>query len=205
MDISKLTANVPGIECQNYHVFGSMNKEEVPFNDTNIDEIEVIEKCFARVQHLGGESPTFFSSLDEESWSLVSTWRYLFSGLRSRHCMVAGFINGTGTNIQLKCSKLMLGASPCYQIPTRDYDGTHSTLAPGAAVIYFAWGSQPTLKRKGQIVMSIETNCFHCNLMNEKGTFTSIESSIGYSCIFMEKSISDWWAKYWVLIKSNTT
>lgn len=175
----------------------------MPFNISTDDEIEVIENCFARVQHLGGELPTYLSCLDEESWALVSSWRYLFSGIKSRHCMVAGFINGTGANIQIKSTKLVQGGSPCYNIPTRDYDETNCVLGPGAAIIFFAWGLQPTLKHEGQILMNIETNAFNCYLMNKKSHLTSLEALSGYHCIFLEKSISEWWTKYWVLVKSN--
>ena len=158
---------IPGVEeIQANHVFGTVNNEDIPFNSTCQDEIEVIENCFARVKHLGGESRTYLSSLDEESWALVSSWRYVFSGLNSRHCMVAGFINGTGRDMQIKSTILVEGGSPCYHIPTRDYDETNGVLSPGAAIIFFAWGSPPSLKYEGQIFMKIETNTFCCNLLN---------------------------------------
>lgn len=188
---------------QTNHIFGSVNKEEMPFNNFNYDAIEIVESCFTRVQHLGGESSTYFASLDQESWALISSWRYLFSGLKSRHCMVAGFINGTGSQIQIKSVKLVQGGSPCYHIPTRDYDETNNILGPGGAILFFAWGAPPTLKHEVQIVMSIETNAFFCNFINKKSTMTSLESLSGYNCIFLEKSISEWWAKYWVLVISN--
>lgn len=204
-DISKMTSDIPGVSAvQASHIFGSVNKEEMPLNISSGDEIEVIENCFARVKYLGNELPNYFSSLDEESWALVSSWRYLFSGLNSRHCMVAGFINGTGVNIQIKSTKLVEGGSPCYQIPTRDYDETTGVLGPGAAIIFFAWGSPPSLKYEGQILMNIETNAFHCNLLNKKSvlsSLTSIEALPGYHCTLLERSITEWWAKYWVLVK----
>ncbi len=198
------TNDIPGIETlQIDHVFGTINNEDISFNVTGHDEIEVIENCFARVKHLGGESRTYFSSLDEESWALVSSWRFLYSGLNSRRCMVAGFINGTGKNMQIKSTKLVEGGSPCYHIPTRDYDETNCILGPGAAIIFFAWGSPPSLKDEGQIFMNIETNTFYCNLLNKKSPLTAIEALPGFYCTFLERSISEWWAKYWVIVKSK--
>ena len=203
-NILDLTSDILGVKSvQTKHVFGTVNNKEVPFNISSNDEIEVIENCFARVKHLGGELRNYFSSLDEESWALVSSWRYLFSGLNSRHCMVAGFINGAGVNIQIKATKLVQGGSPCYHIPTREYDEANCILAPGAAIIFFAWGSPPSLKYQGQIFMNIETNAFSCNLLNKKNPLTSIKALSGYSCTFLERSISEWWAKYWVLVKRN--
>ena len=203
-DISQLIVHIPGVEStQIPHIFGSVNREEMPFNSTGYDEIEVIENCFARVQYLDGESPAYFSSLDAECWALISSWRCLFSGIKSRHCMAAGFINGTGVDVQIKSTKLVQGGSPCYHIPTREYDETIGILSPGAAIIFFAWGSQPTHKHEGQIYMSIDTNAFSCGLVNKKSSSTSLEPKTGYHCIFLERSISEWWAKYWVLVKSK--
>merc|ERR550539_1828139 len=111
--ISNLLSDIPGIEAyQEDHIFGSINNVQMPFDISYNDEIEVIEKCFSRVKHLGSEMESFFATLDAESWVLVSSWQYLFSGLNSRHCMVAGFINGTGVDIQLKTTKLVQGGSP---------------------------------------------------------------------------------------------
>ena len=202
IEISLLLKDVPGIDpYQANHIFGSVNTKEIPFEKiSHHDELEVIEKCFARVQHLGGDSMDYFSSLDEESWSLVSSWRYLFSGLKSRHCMIAGFINGTATSIQIKSTILIEGGSPCYHIPTRDYDETSGLLSPGAAIIFFAWGIPPSLNHEGNIFMSIETSSFFCNLHNKQISLVSLQPSSGFKGIFLEKSLSDWWAKYWVVI-----
>jgi len=203
-DSSQLLSNVLGLESnQSEHVFGSVNEEGAPLNATAVDEIEMIEKCLSRVQHLIGESSEFLSSLDEESWGLISSWRGLYSGLKSRHCMVAGFINGTNSYIQVKAANLIQGGSLCYRIPTGDYNESSGLLGPGAAIMFFGWGLQPTLKHEGQIIMSIETNAFYCTLMNKKSPMTTIETGAGYQCLFLERSIADWWAKYWVVVKST--
>ncbi len=193
---------MPGIDpFQADYIFGSVNSKEKAFEHFSIhDEFDIIEKCFARVQHLSCDTEDFFSSLDDESWSLISNWRYLFSGLKSRHCMVAGFINGTDTKIQIKSTILIQGGSPCYHIPSRDYDETFGSLSPGSAIIFFAWGMPPSLNHEGNIHMSIETNAFFCNLHNKNSSSVSLQPLSNFNGIFLEKSLSDWWAKYWVLI-----
>ena len=155
------------------------------------------------MKFLSSETSTYFSSLDEEAWSLINSWRKIFVGIKSKHCLVAGFINGTGHDIQVTSTTLLEGGSPCCQIPSRDYDELNNILKPGGAIILFSWGVPPSLSNEGRIHLAVETNIFTCNLLDRNSPLTSIEVLPGQEdkCIFVEKSISDWWAKYWVLVK----
>lgn len=167
------------------------------------DEIDVIEQCFARVKVLGSESATFFAKLDEEAWTLVNSWGHVFSGLSSRRCIAASIINGTGGDIQIKSTKLMEGGSPCYSIPTKEFDSEQGFLRAGGAIIFFGWGVVPNLLQAGSVFMSIETNCFVCDLSDHKSRDTRAEAFAGFQVGFLEKSYdeSGWWAKYWLLVR----
>ena len=88
---------LPGIQTKQVnHVFGSINFVRTTINLLTKDDIEVIEQCYGRVKELGSEQPFFFKSLDEEAWTLVSSWGKVYSGLSSRRCLAAGLINGSG-------------------------------------------------------------------------------------------------------------
>ena len=182
-----------------------MNDFEEAFEINVDDEIDAIEQCFARVNTLTKESATYFVDLDKESWSLVQFWRYFHSGLNARRCIVAGFINGSNTNLQIKSVGLVEGASPCYQIPTNDYDESQGLLRPGAAIIFFAWGMPPTLNHVGNVNMNIETNLFSSSLDIRKAQPVTMTVLPQYHVEFLERSYdeSQWWAKYWVLISNN--
>lgn len=188
---------------QTKHVFGLINCEDFISDNIIEDEIQIVEDCFERVKFLNSEHSTFFSSLDEEAWGLINSWRQFFFGIKSKHCLVAGFINGTGHDIQVKSTILLEGGSPCCHIPSRDYDELNNLLKPGGAIIFFSWGVPPSLNNEGRIHLFIETNAFTCNLLDRNSPLTSIDVLPGceQKCIFVEKSISDWWAKYWVLVK----
>ena len=190
-------------EKQTKHVFGSINCQDYPSEELIEDEIQIIEQCYERVRYLCSDKPTFFSSLDDEAWSLINTWRHMFFGMNSKHCLAAGFINGLEHDIQIKSTTLLEGGSPCCHIPSRDYDELNCLLKPGGAIIFFAWGVPPSLNQDGAIYLQIETNAFTCTLVDRKSPLTRAETLLGCQCkcIFLEKSISDWWAKYWVLIK----
>jgi hypothetical protein len=155
---------------------------------------------------MGSDSSTFFRTLDHEAWSLVSAWGQVFSGLSSRRCIVASVINGTGNAIQIKSTKLVEGGSPCYSIPTAEFDPEQGILYPGGVIIFFGWGVVPNLLQAGHVFMHIETSSFIGDLAVGKSRETYAESMPGYQVGFLEKSYDDsgWWAKYWLLVRART-
>ena len=203
-DISKY--DIPGIKARQVkHVFGSSNNHRKRLNSSIKDEIDVIEQCFARVKKLGSHSNEFLKALDEEAWSLINSWGQVFSGLSSRRCIVASIINGTGFDIQIKSTKLVEGGSPCYSIPSKEFDAEQGVLHPGGVIIFFGWGVVPNLLQAGNVFMSIETNAFVTDLSDHKGRETFAETMSGYQVAFLEKSYdeSGWWAKYWLLVRTT--
>lgn len=203
-DIDMSINNIPGIKSRQVnHVFGSCNQVRKRLASTIKDEIDLIEQCFERVKKMSSESSTFFETLDEEAWTLVSCWGQVFSGLSSRRCIAASVINGTGNDIQIKSTKLMEGGSPCYSIPTSEFDADQGVLHAGGAIIFFGWGVVPSLLQAGNVFMHIETNAFIADLADQKSRDTYAEALPGYHVDFLEKSYDDagWWAKYWLLLR----
>lgn len=187
------------------HIFGSCNKTRTRLSNSVKDEIDLIEQCFARVKAMNSSTSTFFKILDEEAWALVSCWGQVFSGLSSRRCIVASIINGTGAAIQIKSTKLVEGGSPCYSIPTREFNSEQGILLAGGAIIFFGWGVVPNLLQAGNVFMHIETNAFICDLSDQKSRATNYEAMPEYQVGFLEKSYDDsgWWAKYWLLVRKK--
>ena len=151
--------DIPGIKCkQDRYLFGSNNQGTRWMRLRSKDDIDIIEQCFTRVKSLNSGIPTYFKSLDKEAWFLVNTWSHLYTGLSSRRRIVVGIINGTGMRIQIKQSKVEEGGSPCYTLPSSEYDHDQSLLKSGGGMILFAWGSAPSLSQTGKVFLSIETN-----------------------------------------------
>jgi len=196
--------NIPGIKTsQKRYIFGKCNNERKRLASTVKDEIDLIERCFGRVKRMSSEMPKFFMTLDEEAWTLVSCWGQVFSGLSSRRCIAACVINGTGGDIQIKSTKLLEGGSPCYSIPTKEFDSDHGVLHAGGIIIFFGWSQQPSLLQPGNVFMHIETNAFTADLAHKKSRDVHAEAFAGFELGFLEKSFDDqgWWAKYWLLIR----
>lgn len=203
-DISNF--DIPGIKVRQVnHVFGSCNNTRKRLSSNIKDEIDVIEQCFARVKKSGSNSREFFKTLDEEAWHLINSWGQVFSGLSSRRCIAASIINGTGFDIQIKSTKLVEGGSPCYSIPTKEFDAEQGVLHPGGVIIFFGWGVMPNLLQAGNVFMTIETNAFMTDLSDHKGRETYAETMPGYQVGFLEKSYDEtgWWAKYWLLVRKT--
>ena len=196
--------NIPGIKRrQKRYIFGRCNNEHKQLASSVKDEIDLIELCFGRVKRMGSELPNYFKSVDEEAWTLVSGWGQVFTGLSSRRCIAASIINGTGEDIQIKSTKLLEGGSPCYSIPTKEFDPDQGILHAGGIIIFFGWSQQPSLNQPGNVFMHIETNAFTADLAHKKSKDVHAEAFPGYELGFLEKSYDDhnWWAKYWLLLR----
>ncbi len=192
--------NIIGVRARQInHLFGSVNFQDIRSADDTLDNEATIDQCIRRVGYLSGDSSSFLSSLDEEAWGLISSWRYLYSGIHSRRCLVAALINSTGKDIQIKSTLLLEGGSPCCHIPSQGYDKLNGILKPGGAILFFCWGVPPNLSEDGRIFLHVETNVCSCKFSSNISPLTSAEPR--NKCIFLEKSVSDWWAKYWLLIK----
>lgn len=185
------------------HVFGSCNSARKRIHYVK-NEIDLIEQVESHVKRSDTSSTTYLKSLDEEAWCLVSTFGSVFSGLSSRRCVVASVINGTGTDLQVKSTGLMEGASQCYALATRDYDTEQGILHPGGVIIFFGWGLVPSLVHPGNVILRIETNGFVSELATKRGPATYATAMPGFQVGFLEKSYDDsgWWAKYWLLIRT---
>jgi hypothetical protein len=197
---------IPGIKSRQVnHIFGSFNNSRPRLGNTAKDEIDLVEQCYKRVRTLGSECTTLFRRLDEEAWNLVSSLGNVFSGLSSRRCIVVGIINGTGDTLQIKSTVLLEGGSPCYTIPTQEYDSEQSILHAGGCLIFFGWGVVPNLLQPGNVFMHISTNGFLADLADQKSKETFAEAMPGYQVGFLEKSYDDsgWWAKYWLLVRTK--
>lgn len=197
---------IPGIKApQVNHVFGSCNQVQTKLDSSVTDEIDLVEQCFARISEMGSDDSTYLRALDEEAWSLVCNWGQVFSGLSSRRCIVASLINGTGGPIQIKSTKLMEGGSPCYSIPTKEFDSEQGVLHAGGVCLFFGWSAVLSLLQPGHVFMHIETNAFIGDFSDEKSRDTYAESMPGYQVGFLEKSYDEfgWWAKYWLLVRAK--
>jgi len=200
-------SNLPGIKAiQVGHVFGSVNRhvhiiETIGLND------KFIKRCYTRVNRMGSFMPNFFQLLDLEVWLLICSVGQMFTGLSSRRCIAVGIINGSGETIQVKTAKLVQGGSPCYTIPTIEYNKNQGVLHPGGAIIFFGWGAVPSLLQPGNVLMSIETNLFVTGLTNSISESTTTKSLPSWQVSFLEKSYdeSGWWAKYWMLVQKKKT
>jgi hypothetical protein len=197
---------IPGINApQVHHVFGSCNQNHKKLDSAVKDEVDLVEQCFTRVREMSSFSSSFFRTLDEEAWSLVCSWGQVFSGLSSRRCIIASVINGTGAPIQVKSTKLMEGGSPCYSIPTKEFDSEQGILYPGGVILFFGWGTVPSLLQPGRVFMRIETNAFIGDFSDQKSPETYAESMPGYQDGFLEKSYDEfgWWSKFWLLVRAK--
>jgi hypothetical protein len=197
---------IPGVRSpQVNYVFGSYNNSRKRIGTSVSDEVDLVEQCYNRVRKIDSSSSTFFKTLDGEAWSLISHWGQLFTGLSSRRCIVASIINGTGYPIQIKSTRLVEGGSPCYSLATREYDAEQGVLHAGGAILFFGWGAVPNLLQAGNVLMQLETNGFVSHLADHKSHLTDATPMPGYQVGFLEKSYDDagWWAKYWLLVRSD--
>jgi len=198
--------NLPGIKAiQVAHIFGCVNRPRDVVGAGPNDDF--IKRCHARVIRMGSFMPNFFQRLDLEVWMLICSVGKMFTGLSSRRCVAAGIINGSDQTIQIKTAKLLQGRSPCYSIPTIEYNTNQGILYPGGAIILFGWGAAPSLLQPGKVGIKVETNIFTTDFTDNISQSTTTEVLPQWQVSFAEKSYdtSGWWAKYWILVHKKNT
>ena len=204
-------AEVNSTELDGY-VFGSVNI--LKFGSISCTEMEVLSRCETRLaQEIstkaisdGTVDPAVAHNrdLDQKVWRLIYEWNATHPFLQSSRCLATLVINRSEHHVQILRTELIegrhvkiLGGS----VTVGGYDAESRTILPGGgSAIIFAYGYRPTLLDPGHAKVRVFTSAFS-GLLSTRKTGTKCTAVGGYDVRYLEKSSTDWWSKYVVLIK----
>jgi len=174
--------------------FGSANE---PFKRPN----NMAEKELMRAFQASMERPfASWAELDSRVWSMVEAWDASHRALRASRCCAFIVINRSDTPVQISRMQmirgnhmLLLGSSACGFDPD-----SRSILAHGV-VIFFASAFVPTPIEVGHLKACIECPAFSATVASTQRE-SSCETKGAFHVGFIEKSVSEWYSKYVLVI-----
>jgi hypothetical protein len=157
-------------------------------------------------------SLTFARFLDERVWQMVSEWRCAHHQLQSSRCLAVLLINQSETPMQILRAEVHEGrnvvtfgveatsSSKGGRPDTRGYDEESRTLlGGGGAAVMFAFGFLPTLIDPSHVKVSIVTSAFNATVSTRPNRTLCVAVG-GYTVGYLEKTLTDHWAKYVILV-----
>lgn len=139
--------------------------------------------------------------LDDILWRIVSNWaKNHDSILNPSRCCGCLIINYSSTEVQLLDTALTEGANIATFGVGNGYNHNARAIEPfGGAAIVFATGRRPSLLNLEHVKIVIQTTAFKSMVATRENRSTC-EPLAGFNAIFLEKSRTDWWAKYVISI-----
>lgn len=150
----------------------------------------------------------YAASIDERAMQLVYLWRTNNCHLKACRCCVTIILNLSQSAIQILETEFKEGKNMLFMDvlmmnsngKDSGYDAETRSIAPnGGAVILFAYGFLPTLVDLAHVKVEITTTAFH-SMVSTRPNRTYCEPLGGFSAGFLEKSLTDWWGKYVILV-----
>ena len=184
------------------HKFGTANSKKHSHERMSDKEFKLIaERYFSKLQvqiPITAElRRDYHHYLDELVWRLVSDWTANHDSIISpSRCCACLIVNHSKSPVQITNVELVEGAE--YLIfgigETFDNAGRYLKANGGAAVV-FAYGRRPTLISKEHVKFNIQATAFN-SLVSTRENSSNCNTMPGFSSVFLEKSRTDWWAKF---------
>jgi hypothetical protein len=147
----------------------------------------------------------YMKSIDERCVQLICDWQANHSALKASRCLVSVLINLSSTAIQLTAIEIKEGRHyEIFSVKTLNgmngYDhATHTLAANGGCAVVFGYGKLPTVVDLAHVKLRISGTTFAAQV-SSRPIGTTCEAIGANSVGFLEKTLTDWWAKYVILI-----
>lgn len=186
------TLNLAG-EIDGYR-FGSVNSTKL-LRITG-PETDIIR----RSEYYLKQSYPSLKALDERIWRLIWEWECTHMGLMATRCCVTLILNRSDSPLQIGKVQIIHGKNVMI-LGSDDtgYEAESRCIQPDGSVVIFMWAFTPTPIELGLIKANIITAEFTATIAGtQRETFCT--SYGGLSVGFLEKTVSEWWSKYVILI-----
>lgn len=184
------------------YIFGTANSFKFDFERMNNDAIrqrykEVLAMIRVNLPLQVEDKQRYYRSLDECLWRFVYDYTqnhdYILNPSRCCACLI---LNHSRSPVQILNTELKEGGN-VYVLSVGDgFDGTARMIKPlGGAAVIFAIGNRPTLVNLEHVKIVIDTTAFQA-MVSTRVNRSDCTASAGFFASFLEKSRTDWWAKY---------
>lgn len=188
--------------------FGNANN--INLKKVVYSEGEVLKRGKGKCRIGSGHGYQSWSALDANVWSLVWEWDCSHSGMQASRCSATVIINRSVRSIQISRvqikhgKNLLIMGSEAEALPIGErggYEAESRAIAPGGSAVVFVWGFSPSPLEVGHIEACISTSAFSATVSSiQKESCLEPKGGMGFTVGFLEKSVSEWWSKYVLLI-----
>lgn len=146
----------------------------------------------------------YHKMLDEMAWKLVFDWSqnhdYIVNPSRCCLCLI---LNYSTSVVQIFDVDMKEGSDVLICGVGAGYDSAARAVQPlGGAAVVFGQGKRPSLISLEHVKLVIRTNAFSAMLATRQNR-AECTSMAGFFASFLEKSRTDWWAKYVIIVNSS--
>ena len=145
---------------------------------------------------------SYHASLDKIVWRSVFDWTYNHDYIiNPSRCCACLIINHSNALIEIENINLKEGVEVIpFSVGPEGFDAEKNIVsACGGAVLLFGYGRRPTIVSKEHIKFEIHSNAFR-SLVSTRVNSSNLHTSPGFNVNFMEKTRTDWWAKFVIVI-----
>jgi hypothetical protein len=141
-----------------------------------------------------------WASLDKKVWNFICQWDSSHRGIQaSRVCMLT-IINRSDSPVQIARINMEYGREiSLFGTIATGYESESRCVMPGGAVIVFSCGYHPSPIEVGHVKTLIDCPSFTATVASTQRE-SACESKSGFQVGFIEKCVSEWFAKYCLCI-----
>lgn len=176
------------------HRFGSVNGKML--KQIAGSEVDVI----LRSQHAVQRGSRTWKELDEILWRLLWEWGCVHANLASCRCCAALLINRSDSPIQVTRVQMAMGRNVTIMGSTSTgYEAESRILWPRGYVVVFLVAFPQSPLEVGHLKATVHSAAFTLVLAStQRESFC--EAKGGFTAGFLEKTVSEWWSKYVLLV-----
>lgn len=147
----------------------------------------------------------YMKSIDERCMQLIHEFKSNHAGMKASRCLLAIVINLSSQPVRLTSIDVKEGKTfQLFSVKTLfGGDGyvstTHTLRENGGVAVLFGYGKLPTIVDLAHVKLRVQSTAFTA-LLSSRPIGTTCESNSGFSAGFIEKTLTEWWAKYVLLI-----
>ena len=141
-----------------------------------------------------------WQQVDEFIWQLLWNWGCIHAHLASCRCCVTLLINRSESPIQITRVQMMIGRNVIlFGSEATGYDRESRLLYPKGYLIVFIMAFPQTPLEIGHLKTLINSAAFTALLASTLRE-SSCEGKAGFQVGFLEKTVTEWWCKYVIII-----
>jgi hypothetical protein len=192
---TSIPENISVVGLLDGYKFGSFEMpKSVRFE--NLNETELLAKVR---DSLLSDSQHSLQELDATIHWLISQWDIYHAATRVSRCSVTIVLNRSANAIQIMSTHLKTGRQVLIFGPT-SYEEDSRSILPGGCVVVFCCGITPSFLDPGKVLLHLTSSGFEATLSSTVRETTCRQLN-GYSVGFLEKSSTEWWSKYVILVQ----